>query len=594
MKKFVTGIVLTLMCVFIIPETAHSSPVLDQSVRLYKAGKYDSTIIIIRTFLKKNGKDPETEKLVPLIIEALIRKGDYNSVHRLFSVFRQKFPKSLFMPRLFYIEGVALAKEEKFQQAVIAFSSALEGGISPQLDSLARKNTEVICKLLTIEEFSTLSSMPLNLNLLEIVKYSEIVKLFNSEQFVKVQGLADDFRKMFPRSRFDSYIRDYASQAKEKQRGTIQVGILAPISGDEEEIGKKVVLGAQLAIDQANVATGLPIKPIILDTKGNMVETAKRTKELIEDHKVSVIVGPVLSHTATVSAAMLIGKPAVMISPTATDDGIASLSRNVFQMNVTLGILARRVARYAIENLNVKEFAILAPKSTYGNVMAESFKDELKRRHMDLVAEAYYEEGANDFTPEFMSLRNQLLARHLEKISIEKGTEIRGRVSRADSLKYLDSALAVGGLFMPGDAEDIVMLAPQTAFHRIRTQLLGSNGWHSQKVIKDGKQYVTNAIISTSFETDLSSNQWLEFKKAFKTKYNIDPDRVAALGYDAASLVVKVIKEVGDDPVKIGEALRRIQGFNGLSGNVSFDQDNGANTEASIFKISTSGFLRVQ
>ena len=66
-------------------------------------------------------------------------------------------------------------------------------------------------------------------------------------------------------------------------------------------------------------------------------------------------------------------------------------------------------------------------------------------------------------------------------------------------------------------------------------------------------------------------------------------DRVAALGYDAASLVVKVIKK-SEISVKIGEALRRIQGFNGLSGNVSFDQDNGANTEASIFKISTSGF----
>jgi len=551
--------------------------------------------IFCKGTLKKNGKSPEAEKIVPLFIEALVRKGDFISVHRLFSVFRQKFPKSVFMPRLFYIEGIALAKEEKFQQAVIAFSSALEGGVSSTLDSLAKINTEAICKQLTIEEFNTLSSIPLSLSLLEIVKYSEIQKLFSIGQFVKVQGLAEEFRKMFPRSRFDYFLRDLIAQAREKQRGTIQIGVLAPISGDEAEIGKSVALGVQLAFDQFdNMPPGLTLKTIVLDTKGSMIETARKTKELIDDHRVPVIIGPVLSHTATVTAAMLIGKQAVMISPTATDDGIAGLSKNVFQMNVTLGILGRKVARYAIENLNIKEFAILAPNSSYGTVMAENFKDELKKQNVELVGEVYYEEGANDFTPEFMNLRYQLLTKHLEKLSIEKGTDLKGKISRSDSLKYLDSTLAVGGLFMPGDAEDVVMLAPQTAFHRIRTQILGSNGWHNQKVIQDGKQYVTNAIISTSFETDQSTGEWQNFKKVFRNRYNIEPDRIAALGYDAASLILKIIREVGDDPVKIGEALRKVQGFKGLAGNVSFDRQNGANTEASIFKISPSGFLRLQ
>ena len=88
---------------------------------------------------------------------------------------------------------------------------------------------------------------------------------------------------------------------------------------------------------------------------------------------------------------------------------------------------------------------------------------------------------------------------------------------------------------MPGDADDIVMLAPQVYFHRIRTQMLGSNGWHNQKVIKDGKRYVANTIISTSFELNQNQKTWLDFKSAYKSRFNAEPDWICALGYDAAA-----------------------------------------------------------
>ena len=37
---------------------------LDKSMRLYKAGRYDSTILVIREYLRRHGKDPQTELLV--------------------------------------------------------------------------------------------------------------------------------------------------------------------------------------------------------------------------------------------------------------------------------------------------------------------------------------------------------------------------------------------------------------------------------------------------------------------------------------------------------------------------------------------------
>ncbi len=593
MKRSIWGLTVVLG-LMLIPVRVHSSVVFDQAVKLYSQGKYDSTIVIGRSYLKKYGRNAESEKMVPLLIEALVRKEKYPSAYRLFSMFRQKFPQSAFLPRLYYVTGIALAKGEKYQQAITSFSSALEAGVSRTINSLILSNTEKVCKQLTANDFEILSTMPLNMKLLEVIKFHEIANFSSMGQFTKAQNYAEEFRNMYPRSVYDSKIRELISSAQQKQRGVVQIGVLVPISGDEAEIGKSIYQGVQLAVDQVNHLNGTTAKTVVLDTRGNMVETARRTRELIEDHRVPVIIGPVLSHTATVSAAMLMGKQTIMLSPTATDDGISALSKNIYQMNVTLGVLGKKVARYASENLNINDYAILAPNNAYGKILAESFKAEIQKRNLELVSEDYYEEGSNDFSAHFIGLRSKLLERHMEKIALERGVDFKGRISRSDSIRYLDSTLSVGGLFMPGDADDIVMLAPQVYFHRIRTQILGSNGWHNPKVIKDGKRYISNTIISTSFELNQNQKMWLDFKSAYKSRFNADPDRISALGYDAATLVMKALAGAGNDPSKINENLRKTQNYQGLSGLISFDSITGENTEASILKVTEDGFLRVQ
>jgi ABC-type branched-subunit amino acid transport system substrate-binding protein len=568
---------------------------LEKSLQLYKAGMYDSTILVIRNYLRRHGKDEQTLQLVPLVTEALVRQGEYVSAHRLFSMYRIKYPTSPFLARLWYIEGVALGKEMKYPEAITAFSTALTLGVSTTLGSLIIVNTEKMCAHMATAEFAELAGRAIHLHLQEIMKFHEIERLVQIGQFAKAQNMADEFRRNYPRSRYGSALREWISRAKEEEKRIIQIGLLAPISGDQEEIGKRVIQGAQLAISRLQMEGGQKVKTVVLDTRGNMITTAQKTSELLNEHKVSLVVGPVLSQTATVTAAMLIDKPTLMISPTATDEGIADLGKNIFQMNVTIGVLGRKIARYAIDNLSIKEFVILAPQTPYGEILAGSFKDELQKQNLDLVAEEYFEEGANDFRPQFERIRQKLLIRHLERLAIERGTDFNGIVSRRDSILYRDSTLAVGGLFMPADAEDVVMLAPQVMFHRIRTQILGSSGWHNPNVIKDGKKYVVNAMISTSFELDQNSKEWLGFVKAYKKRYNTEPDRIAALGYDAAALIMKSIRKTGsDDPEKIRDLLTQVKRYHGLSGVVSFEKGRRANNESAVYKISANGFVRVQ
>jgi ABC-type branched-subunit amino acid transport system substrate-binding protein len=498
---------------------------------------------------------------------------------------------------MWYQKGIADARQKHFSDAFNSFSSALDGGLSSALESALITSVEQLCANMSLDELTPLVSTSAQAKIQEIVRYYEIINLSSAGQYEKAQVQADFFRVNFPRSRFDSSVKNLVVRAKDQEKTSVQIGILAPLSGDAAEIGKKVVNGAQLAFEMHNAESGQLLKAVICDTKGNMMENARRTQELIDVHKVPVILGPVLSQDAIVSAAMVLGKNTMMLTPTATEDGIAQLGGNIFQMNVSIATLGRKIASYAMNNLNMKEFAILAPQNEYGLTLVNSFKDELKKKNIDVVAEEYFEEGGNDFSLPFGKLRNKLLQRYLEKKSAENGTVFKGKVSRADSIKYSDSTLSVSGLFIPAEAEDVVMLAPQVAFNRIRTQILGSNGWQSKKVIQDGSTYVQGAMISATVEPDQSSKEWMDFKKTFKTRFNYEPDKIAALGYDAANLVINAVRESGSDSSeKIAAALSKVHEYQGLSGVVSFDQANsgGSNIESTIMKLTPNGFVRVQ
>jgi ABC-type branched-subunit amino acid transport system substrate-binding protein len=368
------------------------------------------------------------------------------------------------------------------------------------------------------------------------------------------------------------------------------------MTGEDAEVGRLILQGVKLAFDNYNAHAQNQIKLIVYDTKGNPVETARKSKDLLVKDQAQVCIGPILSHTAIVSAAMFAGKDIVMITPTATDDGISSIGENIFQMNVSLGMVARKLAKYSLDNLNIREFAIIAPNSDYGYAMAEAFKEELARHSVQVVHEEFFNEGIHDFTPVIRRLRYALLCRKLEAKAAELGNLQRiTQVSRSDSVRYADTTLAVGGLFMPlSEYEDVVKLAPQSVHRRVRAQMLGAGGWYNPRVPAEGKPSVSNAIISVGMQPDQSSDGWKSFAAAYKTRFNADPDRIAALGFDAAQLVIKAVEEAGGDVAKLRKAMSSIHQYHGLSGTITFDPHNGANSEATILKVTETGFMRVQ
>jgi ABC-type branched-subunit amino acid transport system substrate-binding protein len=584
--------------------------VLQRAEIFYKASKLDSTISIIRTFLRLHGEDKSSQELVPLLMESLVRKGDFTFTIRLFQIYIKRFPASPFLPRLWYLEGIALVKGKEYDNAFLAFSNALSGGVSATIDSLVRYGVQRLCeKALTSDECSALASrIDLHPHIEEIVRYYDLLKLSQTGRMTGARLKAGDFLKKFSRSQFVFSVKDILDKSEKTPKGTVEIGVLAPLSGPDADVGKQIAQGIQLAVDRFVPLSDYKIRTIMCDTRSNMLETARKVQELIYEHHISVIIGPVLSQNAIVAASTLVGKDIVMITPTATDDGIATLGTNIFQMNVSLGILGARIAKYAMENCTIRDFVIFSPSNGYGAALSRGFRDEVEKRGAEIVDEQSYEEGTKDFREQFEKLRQKLNVRKQQKTALEKSLAgeafVEQKYHKPDSKnekRYVppeDTTLQIGGIFIPAEYEDAVMIASQLLFYRIHAQLLGSTGWYNPKTIVDGKEYVANALISNNFQTaNENDKEWMDFKTMYKLRYNNDPDRIAALGYDAVELALQAIKNKGGDHATTPQIIQEIslvKNYKGASGPISFDPVSRVNTEATIMKIKDKQFIRVQ
>jgi ABC-type branched-subunit amino acid transport system substrate-binding protein len=548
---------------FLIAQNANE--VFSRAQRNYRAGRYDSTVVVIRDFLLTHSKDPGAEYLIPLVMEAFVRKDNFAPMTSLYELYRDKFPTSAYMPRVSYLYGYSQARQGLFLPALAAYSAALIGGVSGDLDSLIMASVAVIRR-----NAPGLNAMP------------------------------HDLAELHPRIR--AALADNPAQdmtAPDKGSADAFVGLLVPLTGDDTDAGKRVLRGVELAIEKHNAAHRTRLSLCTRDTKGSLIETARKTKELFEHDRTPAIIGPILSPAATVAAGMLIGKETVMLTPTATDDGIASLGPNIFQLNITLGVLARSVARYALENLNIHEFIIVAPRTAVGSTMSAAFRDEVTKNDGTVYDEESYEEGGSDYTPLFVNLRKKLIIRALDKRATDRnGNYLPVRtLSSADSACWADSTVSAGAIFLPSDAEDVATLAPQIVFNRIKAQLLGSSGWRSPKTTVDENRYIQDAIISAPFEPDASWRRWPNFASDYVVRFHEEPDRVAALGYDAGTLIATAIDSAGKSPgsfFHLQDFLTKIHKFEGASGLISFDPKERTNTEVTILKLTHAGFVRVQ
>ena len=383
---------------------------------------------------------------------------------------------------------------------------------------------------------------------------------------------------------------DLAEEMEDKGAGIPVVLVLAPLSGEYSVFGTAMVQGAMLAADAYKGTKEFRMR--IVDDRADASVALQRTQEAMLQDSVIGVVGPVMSAPASAVAAWMgAAYPHIpMLTPTATDEGIARMGYNVFQVNISTARLARAIADYAMECLDINEFAILAPNNEYGTVMTQEFSRLVENRGGRILAVQTFVEGRPDYKVELNKLRDRKLNLDLKRRGMARSD---GSLSSKEKRALAeDSLVAYPGLFIPSsEPSDAGLMVGQTAFYKVGGHLLGSSGWYGKDLLSTGKRWVENSHFSVPFSEEGGNADYQAFAKKFKERWQNEPgkDKVSGLSYDATRILLSAWTQ--GKGANLPSFIYEKADFPGVYGEVRFRNQNGANQNTHILGVSGSKFV---
>ncbi|MCX7786576.1 MAG: ABC transporter substrate-binding protein [Spirochaetes bacterium] len=329
----------------------------------------------------------------------------------------------------------------------------------------------------------------------------------------------------------------------QKQAKEVKIGIIAPISGEAATFGESTANGAKLYFDQVNAAggvEGMKIVYFVEDDKGNPTEGANAYSKLIDQNKVSAIVGTVMSKVSLAGAPIAQNKGVPMISPTSTNPAVTLVGNYIFRACFIDPFQGFVAAKFAYNDLGKKTAAVIYDSGNdYTKGLAEVFRDEFTKMGGKITAFESYTAGTSDFNAQLVKIK----------------------------------ATNPDVLFIPNYYNDAGLIAKQAREMGIKAIFLGGDGWDSPDLFKIGGKAIEGGFFVNHFSKDSQVPAAKKFVADYKAKYNKDPDALAALAYEAAMIVVDAIKRAKSaDPKAIRDAMEKTN-LETLTGVVKFDQN---------------------
>jgi branched-chain amino acid transport system substrate-binding protein len=337
---------------------------------------------------------------------------------------------------------------------------------------------------------------------------------------------------------------------------TIPVGEFASLTGGTATFGQSVHNGDVLAIDEINAAGGVLGKQLNLMTEDDQSKTedavASVQKLVHSDHAIAIL-GEVASSRSMAAAPICQQAHTPMITPASTNEDVTKKGDYIFRICFIDPFQGQTMARFAMHSLGKHRAAILTDvKQDYSVGLDEAFKHTFSTTGGTIVSEQSYSSGDKDFHAPLTSIK----------------------ASNPDVI------------FVPGYYTEVSLIVRQARELGIDVPILGGDGWDSPELTKGAEQQFNNTFFSNHFATEDPDTTVQNFVKKYQAKYNTMPDAMAALGYDAARILVDAIKRAGStDSLALKNAIASTKDFPGVTGRITIGADRNAEKPITIIKV---------
>lgn len=328
----------------------------------------------------------------------------------------------------------------------------------------------------------------------------------------------------------------------------IRIGGNFELTGSVANLGKQTVNGINLAFKQANESGGVlgkQIKLITADNKSEASESTNAATKLITQDKVVALLGPVASSSVIASLQVATDNKVPVITATGTNERVTTTENGTtkrygFRACFIDPFQGTVMANFASKSLNAKKAAIYVDNSSdYAKGLAKSFEQTFTNNGGTIVGLESY---------------------------LQKDTDFKSTLTKI-------KAMNVDVIFVPGYYEEVGRIIRQGRELGITVPIIGGDGWDDPKIVEiAGKDAINNTYFSNHYSPEDKDPLAVKFAEAYKKEYGQEPSAFAALGYDAALMLIDAIKRAGTtDPDKIRDALEQTKDLKVVSGVITLD-----------------------
>jgi len=341
----------------------------------------------------------------------------------------------------------------------------------------------------------------------------------------------------------------------DKAAKTVNIGGVAPLTGEAATFGVSTKNGYDLAVSEWNAKGGIQgkqVKLVFADDKGDPAEGATVYTKLIEQDKCCAIVGTVMSKVSLAGAPICQAAKVPMIATASTNPKVTGVGNFVFRACFIYPFQGTVGAKFAFDELHAKKAACLFD---VGNDYTKGLSEFFKTKFTALGGEVVGFEGHATGTSDFKAQLTKVLA------------------AKPDVLYVSDYY------------SDVAIIAKQARELGFKGPLVGGDGWDSPKLVEIAGPAVEGCFFTNHYSKDDKAPIVQEFVAKYTAKYGSAPDALAALGYDGANIMLDAVNRAGStDGTAIQAAMVKTD-LRVVTGQVKFDGDRNPVKSAVIIEI---------
>jgi branched-chain amino acid transport system substrate-binding protein len=325
-------------------------------------------------------------------------------------------------------------------------------------------------------------------------------------------------------------------------KGTIKIATQSPLSGGQAALGEGIKLGTQLAVDKFKgplEKMGYKVEVVPFDDQAKPDVGVANARNIIADKDILAVVGHLNSGVAIPSSDVYKEVTLAMISPantnpTVTDRNYPNVNRVCGRDDVQ-GVVGSEFAA----GLKAKSVYVVHDKTTYGQGVAEFFRDDAKKKGIQVVGFEGTEEKSN-FDPILTPIR-----------------------AKNPAVVYF------GGIYDPG-----APFFKQAREKGIKAKFMGPDGMDSSDLTKIAGKAVVGMNYTSAAGPASALPKAKGFVEEFKKKFGKNPEPYAAEAYDSAAIALKAIeaaaKKGAPSRESVSAEVRKVK-YSGITGDIEFD-----------------------